>query len=258
MLSKARPVGAVVRVVWGQKRLLLVPGAAGVALAGVVGLLVASEMWLWSSARAVWGNVTLGVAGVLVLALVATFFAAVLIVVANDALQGRPVRIGAGYTRATRRLPTIAAWAVASCAVILVGAPLLIGIWWAMAGYFVLPGIALDGLGIRAALRNSRKAYQRDGWESMRSSWWTSLPVVLTLVPSLVVFGVGLSAVDHVFGTLMMAGSVLLLSTATMLSAGLSGVLRTRLYRELRDRDEEGVGRAVLHVSVLEVQTSQG
>ncbi|MER7754157.1 hypothetical protein [Kitasatospora sp. NPDC097643] len=56
---------------------------------------------------------------------------------------------------------------------------------------------------------------------------------MLSLVPSVVVFGLGFTAVDRVLGALAMVGGAGWLAVAATVTAGLSGVFRTRLYREL-------------------------
>ncbi|MEV7359356.1 hypothetical protein [Kitasatospora sp. NPDC091276] len=82
---------------WEHKALLLLPGIAGVVLAVLVGALALGVTGLWS--KAVLGNVALVVVAILVGAVCATFFNAVLVAAADDAMQGRPVGIGAGYGR---------------------------------------------------------------------------------------------------------------------------------------------------------------
>ncbi|WP_371523121.1 hypothetical protein [Kitasatospora sp. NBC_01300] len=235
---------------WAHKTLLLLPGIAGVALAGVVGVLALGVTGLWSEALA--GDIALVVVAVLVVAVFATFFNAVLIVAADDALRGRPVGIGAGYGRALRRLPAIVVWALVGVVVIFFGSLLLVGIWWAMASYLVLPAMMIDGVGVREAMRTSRRAFRAHGGDSGRSSTWIALPVTLSFFPSVAVFGVGLTAADRVSGVLAMVGAALWLAVAVTVTASLSGVFRVRHYRELTGRPAPAPTLPALHVSPVE------
>ncbi|MER8101083.1 hypothetical protein [Kitasatospora sp. NPDC094016] len=235
---------------WEHKALLLLPGIAGVVLAGLVGALASGVAGLWSGA--VLGNVASVVVAILAVAVCATFFNAVLIFAADDALRGRPVGIAAGYGRALRRLPAIVLWALVGVVVIFLGSLLLVGIWWAMASYLVLPAMMIDGVGVREAMRTSRRAFRAHGGDSTRSSTWIALPVTLSVFPSVAVFGVGLTAVDRVSGVLATAGAALWLALAVTVTASLSGVSRVRRYRELTGRPSTAPTLPVLHVSPVE------
>lgn len=245
-----RPVRESARVMWEHKALLLLPGIAGVVLAGLVGALALGVTGLWSGA--VLGNVALVVVAILVGAVCATFFNAVLVAAADDAMQGRPVGIGAGYGRALRRLPAIVVWALVGVVVIFFGSLLLVGLSWAMASYLVLPAMVIDGIGVREAMRTSRQAFRARGGDTARSSTWIALPVLLSFLPSVAVFGLGLTAVDRVFGVLAMAGAALWLAVAVTVTASLSGVFRVRHYRELTGRPATAPTLPALHVSPVE------
>ncbi|UKZ02980.1 hypothetical protein BOQ63_002295 (plasmid) [Streptomyces viridifaciens] len=219
------------QVIRGHKALLLLPGIAGVVLAGVGGLLVMAVVGLWPGA--IVGNLALGMTAILVMSTLATFFNAVLIVAAYDALQGRKVGVRSSYRRAVRRLPAIVMWALVGVVVVFFGTLLLIGIPWAMASYLVLPAMMIDGIGVREAMQTSRQAFKAHGGETTRNSTWIALPVVLSLPPSVVIFFLGLTAADQVSGALAMAGAALWLAVAVTATASLSGVFRVRHYWEL-------------------------
>ncbi|MEV7770239.1 hypothetical protein [Kitasatospora sp. NPDC086791] len=192
------------------------------------------------------------VAALLVLAVFATFFNAVLIVAADDALRGRPVRIGASYRRALRRLPAVVAWALVGAVVIVLGSVLLVGLPWVMASYLVLPAMMIDGSGVREAMRTSRQAFRAHGGDTTRGSIRTALPVTLSFVPSAVVFALGLTAADRLLGVLAVAGAALWLALAVTVTASLSGVFRVSHYREMTERRVEPVGRPAIRVSPVE------
>ncbi|MEV7359357.1 hypothetical protein [Kitasatospora sp. NPDC091276] len=136
--------------------------------------------------------------------------------------------------------------------VIFFGSLLLVGLSWAMASYLVLPAMMIDGIGVREAMRTSRQAFRARGGDTARSSTWIALPVLLSFLPSVAVFGLGLTAVDRVFGVLAMAGAALWLAVAVTVTASLSGVFRVRHYRELTGRPATAPTLPALHVSPVE------
>ncbi|MFJ7243711.1 hypothetical protein ACIQWA_03605 [Kitasatospora sp. NPDC098652] len=239
-------------VVWRRKRLLLLPGLTVAVVGGVAASVVWAEVLLG-------GSLVVGVAGLVVLLFLVTFGNAAMLIAADDALRGRAVGVGSSCARAAGRLPVIAGWAVGGALTMLVGAVLLVGVGWLMASYLVLPALVLDDVGVREALRRSREVYRREGWASARGSGWLALPVVLTLMPSLVVLVLGLTSKDRVLGALLVAGAVVCLGGGLAVTAGLSGVFRVRYYREATGRPVEAVSvqdvqqvQPVLHVSPVE------
>ncbi|MEV7184140.1 hypothetical protein [Kitasatospora sp. NPDC093102] len=215
---------ALARVLWRRKELVLLPAVATVVVGGLLSLLVRAEVWAG-------GSVVLGVAGVSVVVVAATFLNAVTLIAADDALHGRPVGIGSCWVRAARRLPVIAGWAPAG-ALGIVGALLLVGAGWSSANYLVLPALVLDGGGVREARRSSREAYRRDRGRFVRGSVRMAMPVQVALLPCLVVFVVGLTVTDRGLGALLMAGAALCLGAAVAVTSSLYGVFRAALYRE--------------------------
>ncbi|GHF66097.1 hypothetical protein GCM10018790_49970 [Kitasatospora xanthocidica] len=243
-MSEAGSVGALARVVWGQKRLLLLPGIAAAGVGAVTGLLI------WAEVQ-VGGSLVLGVAGVLVLSFLATFFNSVLLIAAADALRGRQVGIRSSCARAAGRVRAIAAWAPIGV-VVLIGALLLVGMAWSMASYLTLPAMVLDGVGVRTALRGSRQAYRRARWRSLEGLSRMAMPAMVTFLPSPVVFILGLTATDRSLGTLLMSGAALCLGGGVTVTASLFAVFRARLYLESTAMVAAGPLRGGLHVSPVE------
>ncbi|MEV7024202.1 DUF6159 family protein [Kitasatospora sp. NPDC093558] len=245
-MNGTRPVRESARVLWAHKQLLAMPGIAGVVVAAAIGLLVALEVALWPQLGGSAGNIALAVAGVALVTLICTFFNAALILAADDALSGRPVTVGRSYARAARRFPAIAAWAATGILVWLAGALLervpvvgwvlekALGIAWGFATYLVLPAMMIDGLGLRDALRNSGRSFGRDGGRIVRGSLWIALPALLAWLAALGLLILGFRSNDTALMILAAVGAGLLAAVATAVSASLSGVFRTRLYREAR------------------------
>ncbi|MFJ4593606.1 MULTISPECIES: hypothetical protein [unclassified Kitasatospora] len=173
----------------------------------------------------------LGVVGVVVLAVVATFLNAVMLIAADDALWGRPVAIRGCYARAAGRWRAIAGWAPVG-ALGVVGAMLLVGMAWSLASYLVLPAVVLDGAGVREARRRARESYRRDRGRFTEGSGAVTAPVLVTLLPSLVMFAAGLTLTGRGLGVLLMVGAALCLGVGVTASASLYGVFRVRLYLE--------------------------
>ncbi|MFB7469427.1 DUF6159 family protein [Kitasatospora sp. NPDC056184] len=241
---RSKPVRASVRVVWEHKRLLLLPGGAWVVQAAVVAALVAVGSALWSGDRAGAVDVALVVVGVLLVTLVGTYANAALILAADQALQGRPVRIGRSCAAAAGRLPVIALWALVGVVAVSLGALLdrvplvgpllerLFGIGWAVVTYLALPAMMIDGLGVRDAMRRARRIGRGSGGRIVRGSIWTSLPVLVAIAPVLTLLVLGLSSDDHLTAGLAVVCAGLLAAASATVGTGLAGVFRTRLYRE--------------------------
>ncbi|MBV2155590.1 hypothetical protein [Kitasatospora sp. SUK 42] len=246
-MSDSGSVRALVRVVRRRKELLLLPGIATAVLGGLSWLLVWVDLKVGES-------VALEVGGVLVLAVLATFFSAVTLLAADDALRGRPVAIGACYARAAGRLRVIAGWAPVG-ALLVLGALLVVGIPLSFACYLVLPAVVLDGVGVRTALRTSRAVHRRDRGRFMQGANAMTAPVLVSVLPALVLFVVGLTATDRGLGVLLMVGAALCLGAGVTVTASLYGVFRVLLYRESTGRPVAGPvepAGPVLHVSPVE------
>ncbi|MFE6869232.1 DUF6159 family protein [Kitasatospora sp. NPDC057692] len=228
-----------------HKRLLLLAGGAWVVPAAMVGALVVVGSGLWSEDGAGAAGVALAVVGVVVATLVGTYANAVLILAADQALQGRPVRIGRSCAAAAGRLPVIALWALVGIVAVSVGSLLdrvplvgpllerLFGIGWVVVTYLTLPAMMIDGLGVRDAMRRARQLCGSDGWRIVRGSIWISLPGLVATAPVLTILVLGLSSDGHLTAVLAVACAGLLTAVAATVSTGLSGVFRTRLYREV-------------------------
>ncbi|MFD8705774.1 hypothetical protein ACFV1W_24725 [Kitasatospora sp. NPDC059648] len=230
-------------VVWRRKKLLLLPGITVAVVGGGAALVVRAEVLLG-------GSLALGVAGLVVLSFLAVFGTSALLVAAADALRGRPVGIRASCGRVAGRVRVIAGWAPIGLVQVL-GALLLVGMAWALGNYLVVPALVLDGVGVREAVRRSREVYRRDRADLMRGSTWLALPFLLTFLPSVVLFVLGLVATDRGLGTLMSAAAALCLWAGTTVTASLSGVFRARLYLESKGAAAGPAG-PVLYVSPVE------
>ncbi|MFG2847571.1 hypothetical protein ACGF12_31040 [Kitasatospora sp. NPDC048296] len=219
-VSGRSPLG----LVWRRKKLLVLPGVTVAVVGGVAGLVVWAEVLLG-------GSLVLGVAGLVVLSFLAVFGHAALLIAAADALRGRPVGVRSSYGRAAGRVPGIAAWAPISAAQLL-GAVSVVGAAWSLGSYLVVPAMVLDGVGVRDAMRSSRETYRRDRAGFIRGTSVLATPFLLTFLPSVVVFFVGLTATDRRLGAMLVGCAGLFLGAGATVTASLFGVFRARLYLE--------------------------
>jgi hypothetical protein len=190
-----------------------------------------------------------GVVTLYALAAVTLFFNTALAAAASEALAGRSPTVADGLSVARDRLGPIGAWALVqttvSVAIAAVEALLrdnvigrlaagLANFAWGVATFFVVPVIALEGVGPREALKRS-VAVLRERWgEGAVGAASVSLPVVVAALPFLVVFGWGgYSLLDRSPGAgvalLVLAGTVFIIM---MVVAGALGVVfRVALYQ---------------------------
>jgi hypothetical protein len=152
------------QLVRGDRALLWYPVASTCCLLLTAGFWVYEGAWLWS----VHGSSVLYVPLVLVavysLIFVGTFFNVALAAAAAAVLAGRAGSFGDGMNVAWSRLGSIAGWAAYSLFVAVAlsfvqrlnrWAGTAAEIAWGFATFFVVPLIALEGLGARAARRRS-------------------------------------------------------------------------------------------------------
>ncbi|GAA1959578.1 hypothetical protein GCM10009738_37590 [Kitasatospora viridis] len=246
MTGRMRPVRDALRVVGGNKRLLVLPLPAAVGLAGPTAGAIALELAVPSGT---WVRAAVGVGNVLVLSVLGAYFSAVLIHAADDALSGRPVRLGSAYRRAARQWRVLLRWGLlgllvnvalqmfrralgsllGELAATLLGE--LLGALWAVGSYLVLPAMVLDGVGIREATRRSTRALAESGGTVLRARWIFAVPVLLALLPALALTVLAVEAGDWPLTIAVLCAALVLVAGTAMLGATVSGVLRVRLYR---------------------------
>lgn len=179
---------------------------------------------------------------------VATFVNAALISCALAALDGAPVSIGAGFSAATRRLPQIFAWSLVAAtiglALRMIGdaltksagragfiAGLVVGVLsslffvaWIAASYFVLPIVAVEGLGPLAALSRSTALIKARWQDVIGGETRFGLMALVLLVPPFVAVCGGLLLADQ---NLQGVAAISLFATAVVYTVGLAVMLST-------------------------------
>lgn len=179
---------------------------------------------------------------------VITFFNTALVACASNRFQGKDSSLRAGLGVAVSRLPQILQWALLSATVGMVLRAVaeragllgsivirLVGMGWAIATYFAVPVLALEGLGPFAAVKRSV--------EILRKNWGQSLTlhVGLGLVGLLLTFaafvplvaGVALSVTmeSWIPGAIGGVVTVLCLIVLGLVTSTLRVIIQTALYR---------------------------
>jgi hypothetical protein len=177
---------------------------------------------------------------------VVTFVNAALIFCTLSALDGAPVSVGAGFAAALRRLPQIFAWSLVAATVGLairsIGdmltrsragliSGLVVGlvsslffVAWIAASYFVLPVLAVEGLGPIAALKRSTALIKARWRDVIGGETRFGLVALVLLVPPFIAVCGGLLAANE---NLQGAVSWTLFGTAIAYTVALAVMLST-------------------------------
>jgi hypothetical protein len=178
---------------------------------------------------------------------VVIFFNTALISCVNAYLNGREMTVGEGLASASRRLPSILAWALISATVGIILhliekragilgriATSFIGIVWSLATFFVVPVLILENKGVADSVKESASLIKKTWGESIVGS----ASIILVFVVIGVVAFVGVLA-TLAFGNMIVFGSalilfLLLLVVLAVIAAAMQGIFVTALYTYAR------------------------
>ncbi|MAH65081.1 MAG: hypothetical protein CMJ27_01620 [Phycisphaerae bacterium] len=189
---------------------------------------------------------------------VVIFFNAALIAAANERFQGRPTGVGAGLGVALKRLPQILGWTLVATTVnlilraieervglvgkIIVG---LFGVGWAIAIYFAVPAVVLEGVGPIGAIKRSGQTIRKTWGESLAIAVGFGLAgIVVGILGIALLVGGGIaiaaaadggSALGMTGGILIAVCGVVVLVGWAILSGTLRGITQTALFRYATD-----------------------
>ena len=199
-----------------------------------------------------WGALPLVVIGAYLLTVVGVFASVALASCATEALDGQQTTVGQGISAARGRMRLIFAWAAVALFVgllisIIQGlleevagavAGAIMGavadVAWAVATFFVIPVIALEGLGPREALKTSAHVVKKRWGEGVVGSSAIGLiTFFVAIVPACVVMflGVVLLGSSVVGGGLLITIGVLVFVIALLFQTTIMAVFRVALYR---------------------------
>lgn len=238
-------------VVRRDRSLLVFPVVAGVCCIVVAAIFFGAGAGLAVAADAWWPAVPFVIAGAYLLIVIGQFSAVALASCATAALDGRDTTVGEGVAAARSRLGLILQWSAVQLVVgaaisalqallreaggNLVGAIFggLANVAWAVATFFVVPVIALEGLGPKDAIKRSAGVVRERWGEGVVGTAAIGLVAFLIALPgmALVVLGVMAMSGSAVGGGVLIAVGVVLIIAASLFQATISSVFRVALYR---------------------------
>jgi hypothetical protein len=215
---------------------------AGAALFGPgVGLYYSSghqEAWL----------VVFGILGFYAITFVAVFFNVALAAAALRGLRGEDTSVGYGISIAWSRVGTIAGWALVQTVVGLIIHALeqlmsegilgqivagLLNFAWSVATFFVIPVIALEGVGPIEAFRRSTRILRERWGEGLVGA--AAIGFVLVIIPGLVaavLAGIGFATMSAhealAIALFVVAGVIAVI--AAVVSSTVTGIFRVAVY----------------------------
>ena len=208
-----------------------------------------------------WGALPLVIIGAYLLTVVGVFSSVALASCATEALEGRQTTVGQGISSARGRMKLIFAWAAVA---LFVGALIaviqsllqevaggiasaifggLAGLAWAVATFFVIPVITLEGLGPKEALKTSAHVVkERWGEGVVGSSAIGLITFFVAMLPAIVmmVLGFVLAGSSAVGGGLLITIGVLVFVIAMLFQSTITAVFRVALYRYATEGDVIG------------------
>ena len=203
-----------------------------------------------------WGALPLVIIGAYLLTVVGVFTSVALASCATEALEGRDTTVGQGISAARGRMKLIFAWAavalfvgvlisiiqglleevVGGLASAIIGG--IAGVVWAVATFFVIPVIALDGLGPKEAIKTSAHVVkERWGEGVVGSSAIGLITFFVAIVPAFAIMFLGfvLLGSSAVGGGLLITIGVLVFVIALLFQTTIMAVFRVALYRYATD-----------------------
>jgi len=183
---------------------------------------------------------------------VTIFFNAALLGAADRKFRGESGGVGDGIAVAMSRLPQILGWTLVSAVIgtilraveervgllgkIVIG---LVGAAWAIASYFVLPAVVIDGLGPVGALKRSVSVIKQTWGEGLVVATGLGIAgfVVSFVAIGMIVFGViaGVVTKSIVLGVLIGGLGVLTLIAWAVVATTLRSIVQVALYRYATD-----------------------
>ena len=180
---------------------------------------------------------------------ITTFFNTGLIACANERLEGRDTNVSFGLRAATRRMPQILGWTLLNATVGVLLNMLaerlgwlgqlmirLVGMAWAIATFFVVPVLAVEGVGPVEAVKRSvgvlRKTWGEAAITTLGFSAVTT-PLVLLLVLLTLVPGGALSIMSESVLPIIVGGGVFALGAIVLavVMSTLGVIVQAALYK---------------------------
>jgi hypothetical protein len=245
-------------VIKGDRSLLIFPIVAGVCALITSVVFFGIGAGVGASTDSFWAALPFLIIGLYALIAIGQFFAVALASCATAALDGHDTTFSQGFNAAREKLGIILAW---SAVLLVVGGIIsalqslirdqlggiagaifggLANFAWTVATFFVVPVIALDGLGPKEAIKRSTSLIKARWGEGVVGSATIGGAVfLLGILPAIGLIALGVFALDSVapVGVLLIALGVIVLVIASLLQSALTAVFRVALYRFATEGD---------------------
>jgi hypothetical protein len=248
-------------VVRADRSLLAFPAVSALCALVVAAVFFGVAAGLGTATNSFWVALPFIVVGVYLLIVIGQFCAVALAACATASLDGADTTFAQGVAAARGRMRIILGWSLLLLAVggaitalqavlrdaagNLVGSIVggLANATWSVATFFVVPVIALDGLGPRAAIKRSAGVVRQRWGEGVAGSASIGAAVfVLGILPgaALIALGALLTGSSAAAGGVLIAAGVVVVVVAGLVQATLSAVFRVALYRYATRGDAPG------------------
>jgi hypothetical protein len=239
-------------VLRADRSLLMFPVIAGVAIVLAAIVLAGPGTALYASGSKPAGIVLWAIAAY-ALTFIAIYCNVALAAAASQSLDGRDSTVASGFAVARQRTGIIAAWALVALVVgallqaleallsetpagRIVGAIVtsLLSAAWSVVTFFVVPVLALEGLGPRAALtRSAGVIRERWGEGFVGSASITGLVFLVAVLPAigLGVIGAAVAGSSPAGGGVLIGIAVVIAVAALLVGSTLSAIFRVVLFR---------------------------
>jgi hypothetical protein len=237
-------------VVRRDRSLLVFPVAAVIAALLVAVIFVGGGVALHSSSGSEPLLIVVLVVGAYVLIAVSIFFNVALSACASRALEGQDTTAAEGFAAARSRLGPILGWAglqlVVGALISIVQALLregagqiiasivggLAGLAWNIATFFVIPAIALEGLGPKDALKRSIAVMRQRWGEGVTGSFAIGgLIFLVAFLPGAALVALGIAVGSGAFAGVLIGLGVAIFVVGAVLQAALMAIFKVALFR---------------------------
>lgn len=255
-------------VLRADRSLLMFPIVSAIAIMGAAAILIGPGTALYANGSKP-GGIVLWALAAYVLTFIGIYCNVALAAAASQALDGHDTTLRTGFSVARQRTGVIAAWALVA---LVVGAALqalevllsespagrivgaivsgLLGAAWSIATFFVVPVLALEELGPRAALTRSISVIRaRWGEGFVGGGSITGLVFLCAVLPALIIgaIGVSLTGSSPAGGGVLIGIAAVIIVAALIVGSTLSAIFRVVLFRYATDgTTASGFDRATL------------
>jgi hypothetical protein len=242
------------RVLRDDRSLLLFPIIAIPAAVAATAIVMGPGIALYTADNQEAILIAFGLVALYVLTFVTVFFNVALAAAASTGLSGGDSTVGEGLRAARGRLGVVAAWALVQTVVgviisaiqsatneSVVGRILggLVSFAWSAATFFVVPVIALEGVGPKDAFKRS-VSLLRERWGEgvVGAASATGAVFLIALLPLLALGGGGYALINSgqdVAGGVLLALAGVVLVAAVLIGGTVNAIFRVALYRFATD-----------------------